>query len=168
MHCPSLPEHVAIVQGTRVTHTGMAGTLFTWRKSLNKRWASCRPWEPRAHLHSHCWQLQPQAWIIITSQLQEVRLHNLCVLPAGTRLSLVEKKAGGNPCSHFDMHRPDHKKRKTRQMQNSLRAKIKCSGRSQAPGHRILKPILRLSWGTWIRTVTQVKNVIFLLSVLTG
>ena len=30
-------KHDDIVQGTRITITGMAGILFTWVKSLNKR-----------------------------------------------------------------------------------------------------------------------------------
>lgn len=97
MHCPSLSEHVAIVQGTRVTHTGMVGTLFTWRNSLNKRWTSCRSWETWTNLQSHRWQLQPQAWITITSQRQEVRLHNLFVLPAGHSCHRLEKKLEKTP-----------------------------------------------------------------------
>lgn len=37
MHCPTHFKHDGIVRGTRITKTGMAGILFTWGTTLNKR-----------------------------------------------------------------------------------------------------------------------------------
>lgn len=39
IHCagPNHFKHDSIVQGTQITNTGMAGILFTWVRSLNKR-----------------------------------------------------------------------------------------------------------------------------------
>lgn len=46
MHCPTHFKHDGIVQGTRITNTGMAGILFTWGKSLNKRQPAAVPGSP--------------------------------------------------------------------------------------------------------------------------
>lgn len=100
MHCPSLSEHAVIVQGTRVTHTGMAGTLYTWCKSLNKRWASCRPWEPTSTLAEPPLTVAaPSLDYHNKSATRGKTSYTVCIIPAACHRSHTET-AGGNPRSH--------------------------------------------------------------------